>query len=138
MLRESEEKTRSMLDTSLDAIITMDGEGPISYFNKAAEKMFGFRQKEVKKKKLHDLLVSENAQKKYVQNLPRFEQSGQCQIIGKTLEFICLKKRRDPVPCRNLGLFVSSSGKVAFCRRNQGHHHAQRDGNKTSRIIQDR
>ena len=92
MLRESEEKTRSMLDTSLDAIITMDGEGTISYFNKAAEKMFGFRQKEVKKKKLHDLLVSENAQKKYVQNLPRFEQSGQCQIIGKTLELYASRK----------------------------------------------
>jgi PAS domain S-box-containing protein/diguanylate cyclase (GGDEF)-like protein len=92
MLRESEEKNRAMLDTSLDAIIMMDGNGTISYFNKAAEKMFGYRQKDVKGKKLHDILVSEDARKKYVQHLPKFEQSGQCQIIGKTLESYASRK----------------------------------------------
>jgi len=92
MLRESEEKTRTMIDTSLDAIIMMDGNGNISYFNKAAEKMFGFRQKEVKGKKLHDLMVSEDARKIYEQNLSKFEQSGQCRIIGKTLELNASKK----------------------------------------------
>lgn len=92
MLRESEGKNRAMLDTSLDAVIMMDGNGIISYFNKAAEKMFGFKPKEVKGKKLHDLLVSESARKKYVQNLPKFEQSGQCPIIGKTLEMYASKK----------------------------------------------
>lgn len=92
MLRESEEKTRAMIDTSLDAIIMMDGNGSISYFNRAAEKMFGFRQKEAKGKKLHDLLVSGDARKKYEQNLPKFEQSGQCRIIGKTLELYASKK----------------------------------------------
>ena len=92
LLRESEEKTRAMLNTSLDAIMMMDEKGTISYFNKAAEKIFGFRQKEVKGKKLHDILASENARKKYYQNLPKFEQSGQCAVIGKTLELYASRK----------------------------------------------
>ena len=92
MLRENEERTRAMIDTSLDAVIMMDGDGTISYFNKAAEKMFGFKQKEVRGKKLHNLLVSENARKKYEQYLPKFKQSGQCQIIGKTLELYASRK----------------------------------------------
>jgi PAS domain S-box-containing protein/diguanylate cyclase (GGDEF)-like protein len=92
LLRQSEEKTRAMSDTSLDGIMMMDEKGAISYFNKAAEKIFGFRQKEVKGKKLHDVIVSENARKKYYQNLPKFEQSGQCPIIGKTLELYAVRK----------------------------------------------
>ncbi len=92
MLRESEEKTRVMLDASLDAIITMDGDGTISYFNKAAEKMFSYKTKDVKGKKLHDILVSENARKKYYQSLPKFEQTGLCQVIGKTLELYASRK----------------------------------------------
>jgi PAS domain S-box-containing protein len=40
-LREAEERTRSILDTAADGIVTFDAQGRIASFNKAAERLFG-------------------------------------------------------------------------------------------------
>ncbi len=91
-LKESEEKAKAICGTSIDAIIMMDGEGVISYFNRAAERIFGYRQKEIIGKMLHHLLVSEKAKKEYYQSLPGFKETGQCRMIGKTVELHANKK----------------------------------------------
>jgi PAS domain S-box-containing protein len=45
-LRESEARTRLVLDSSPDAFITLDGQGVIRGWNKAAERMFGWSAQE--------------------------------------------------------------------------------------------
>ena len=46
-VRESEEKFWKLSDSAQDAIIMLDDEGNISFWNKAAEKMYGYSIKEV-------------------------------------------------------------------------------------------
>ncbi|MCK4595053.1 PAS domain S-box protein, partial [bacterium] len=41
-LRNSEERYRSVVETSKDAIVTIDDEGMICFWNRAAERMFGY------------------------------------------------------------------------------------------------
>ena len=41
-VRESEEKFKAITGSAKDAIIMMDNEGNISYWNEAAEKIFGY------------------------------------------------------------------------------------------------
>ena len=41
-LRRAEEKTRLIIDTALDAVITMDAKGTITSWNKQAEIVFGW------------------------------------------------------------------------------------------------
>jgi len=55
----SEEQFRSLASTAHDAMITMDSQGNISYWNEAAERIFGYTKKEVKGKDLHRLLAPE-------------------------------------------------------------------------------
>lgn len=47
-LRKSEERSRSILATAADAIITIDGSGTILSFNPAAERIFGYTADEAK------------------------------------------------------------------------------------------
>lgn len=91
-LRESEEKFRALSDSSMDAIIMMDGKGVISYINDAAEKLFGYRRNEAVGIELHSFLVSEKSRKEYEKKLPRFEKTGQCKVIGKTLQLYATRK----------------------------------------------
>lgn len=91
-LRESEEKSKAILDNSMDGTILMDHDGIISYFNPAAEKIFDFLQQEVTGRKLHDLLVSHQAKKEYHKRLPEFGKTGKCVVTGKKMEVFATKK----------------------------------------------
>jgi len=46
-LRDSEEKTRAIIDAALDCIITVNQKGEIIEFNRAAELTFGYRDQQV-------------------------------------------------------------------------------------------
>ena len=56
-LRESEEHTRLIVDTALDAVITMDIEGTITGWNVQAEIVFGWSREEAIGKSLVSLIV---------------------------------------------------------------------------------
>ena len=57
-IRKSEELFRTIIESSTDAIIAMDGEWHITIFNQAAEQMFGYKSKTVVGKPL-DILMPE-------------------------------------------------------------------------------
>jgi PAS domain S-box-containing protein len=65
-LKESEERFRAISTSAIDAIILSDAENKVIYWNPAAEKMFGFSQKEALGKKLTALIVPPASHKKQV------------------------------------------------------------------------
>ena len=104
-LRDSREMAKAISDTSMDAIIMMDGKGFISYFNPVAEEIFGYKREEAVGRKLHSFLVSEKSREEYYKKLPTFEKTGQCEKVGKTLELYGNKKDGSRFP---LEISVSS------------------------------
>jgi PAS domain S-box-containing protein len=66
-LKESEERFRAISTSAMDAIILSDEENKVTYWNPAAEKTFGFSEKEVLGKKLTALIVPPASHKKQVQ-----------------------------------------------------------------------
>ena len=58
-LKESELKFRSISTSAQDAFIMMNGQGQISYWNPAAERVFGYSAKEAIGQDLHKLLAPE-------------------------------------------------------------------------------
>src|SRR5262249_14692541 len=55
-LRESEEKYRHIINAAAEAIISIDEQGLISEFNRAAEQMFGFTKAEMLGKPLTPIM----------------------------------------------------------------------------------
>ena len=58
-LRRAEEKTRLIIDTALDAVITMDAQGTITSWNKQAEIVFGWSSKEAIGQHMSDMIIPE-------------------------------------------------------------------------------
>jgi PAS domain S-box-containing protein len=97
-LRESEEKFRGIGTSANDAIIIMDNEGCISYWNEASEKIFGYANQEVLGKDLHSFLVSQHFDKAFRKAFGNFKKTGQGNAIDKTVELTALKKDGTEIP----------------------------------------
>jgi PAS domain S-box-containing protein len=91
-LRESEEKFRSISSSAQDALIMMGSKGNISYWNEAAERIFGYTKEEVIDRDLHRLLVPKKYLESSTKGLEGFKETGQGSAIGKTIEMSALRK----------------------------------------------
>jgi PAS domain S-box-containing protein len=91
-LRESEEKFRSISSSAQDALIMMSSNGNITYWNEAAERIFGYTKEEVIGRDLHRLLVPKKYLDAFMKGFKGFKKTGQGNAIGKTIEMSALRK----------------------------------------------
>jgi PAS domain S-box-containing protein len=91
-LRDSEEKFRKITTSAWDAIIMMNNDGIITYWNEAAEKIFGYTHDETVGKELHTLIAPQKYYQSSTKGLDHFKKTGQGNLIGKTLELSGLRK----------------------------------------------
>lgn len=80
-LRESEARARAVLDTTVDAIITIDASGTIESFNRAAERIFGYRAAEVQGENVR-VLMPEPYYSEHDDYLRSYRETGRRKIIG--------------------------------------------------------
>lgn len=85
-LGESEARFRAITDSTKDAIIMMNEKGLISLWNRAAEKIFGFSDREVIGKNLHTLLAPSRYHQEHATAFRKFQQTGEGNAINATLE----------------------------------------------------
>jgi len=81
LLQSREEALRLVLETVLDAIITIDEKGRIASFNPAAEKIFGYKAKEVIGKNVK-ILMPPPYKGKHDGYLKRYVTTNDPQMIG--------------------------------------------------------
>lgn len=91
-LKTSEVKFRAISSTAADAILLMDNDGKITYWNPSAEKLFGYTSNEAIGKDLHILLVPTRYYKDFKRGFGRFKKTGQGTAIGKMLELNAIRK----------------------------------------------
>jgi len=97
-LRESEEKFRSICSAVLDGIILIDDTGAITFWNEAAERIFGYKAEEVLGKNLHELLAPERFLPAHREKFPIFAQTGKGMAVGKTVELAAKHKNGTEFP----------------------------------------
>ena len=97
-LRESELKFRSISASAQDAFIMMNGQGQIAYWNPSAERVFGYRAAEAIGQDLHRLLAPERYYEAFKKSFKTFKKTGTGGRIGKTYEFVALKKDKSEFP----------------------------------------
>ncbi len=85
-LKEREHHLRSILETALDAIISIDHEGLIREWNPAAERMFGYTRAEALDHPVEQLVVPESLRKSYRSGLIQYLMTGACSLVGRPVE----------------------------------------------------
>ncbi|HYH19477.1 MAG TPA: PAS domain S-box protein [Azospirillum sp.] len=80
-LRHSEAKNRAILEAAVDGIVTIDEQGRIEGFNRAAERIFGYSAAEVLGRNVNVLMPAPYRQA-HDQYLANYLGTGQARIIG--------------------------------------------------------
>lgn len=91
-MHESEEKFRLISTSAQDAIVTIDPNGEIAYWNPAAEKMFGYSTEEALGSCLHRLIAPPRYHEDFLKGFEFFRSTGKGAVIGKTFEITALRK----------------------------------------------
>ena len=90
-LRESEERMRAVVESALDAVITMDRDGQIVEFNPAAEKIFGFRRDVAIGKRLVDMIIPKRMREDHNRGLELYLKTGEARMLGRRVEVTALR-----------------------------------------------
>lgn len=98
VLLESEEKFRAIASSAQDAIVMIDEAGNVSFWNAAAERVFGYRWDEVRGCGLHTLLAPESSRAAYQRGFQRFRKTGRGLLVGNTQELIALRRDGQQFP----------------------------------------
>lgn len=97
-LHEREEVLHSITNTAQDAIIMIDSNGNVTYWNPAAEKMFGYSEGGINGRNLHSLVVPSRHLDAYHAAFPKFVQTGTGPLIGAVSEVEAQKRDGSEFP----------------------------------------
>lgn len=85
-IKESEEKVLTIGNAALDAVIIIDQNGDIVYWNPAAEKIFGHKEQDVLGLNVHQLIMPDKYRTQFESAWNHFTKSHQGKLIGKVIE----------------------------------------------------
>jgi PAS domain S-box-containing protein len=91
-LRERESVLCAITDSAQDAILMMDPQGRVSFWNQAAERILGYAREEALGRGLHELLAPKRYLDAHRRQFPEFLRTGCGNAVGKSVELDALRK----------------------------------------------
>ncbi|MEO7300558.1 MAG: PAS domain S-box protein, partial [Verrucomicrobiota bacterium] len=91
-LHASEERTRLIVETALDAVITMDDRSVITGWNSRAETTFGWTQQEALGRSMGETIIPERYREAHERGLQRFLATGEGPVLNKRIEISALHR----------------------------------------------
>ncbi|MBI3441904.1 MAG: PAS domain S-box protein [Proteobacteria bacterium] len=97
-LLPGENRLRLILDTALDAVISIDKNGLITEWNKQAEAIFGWPAEEVIGKLMSDILIPPAYRAQHWQSFRKFLEDGSSKILNKRVGVEALTRSGTIIP----------------------------------------
>ena len=110
-LRESEAKLRTVTEKAMDAIIMIDYETNILYWNAAAEKMFGYPASEVIGRSMISTMIPEKYHTPFRDSIGKLRKTGKDALTGHTFETMAQRKDGSEFPVEHALSAARISGK---------------------------
>jgi PAS domain S-box-containing protein len=89
-LRASEERTRLIVETALDAVITIDSGGVITGWSPQADRVFGWTRQEVLGRLLTETIIPHNYREAHGRGLNHYLATGEGPVLNKRIELTAL------------------------------------------------
>jgi diguanylate cyclase (GGDEF)-like protein/PAS domain S-box-containing protein len=82
----------SIVAQSIDAIVIIEHDGDIIYWNDASRKIFGYTEEEVLGRHMHDFLPTENLRAEANEKFEEFKHTGKGLLVGNFIQATALHK----------------------------------------------
>ena len=118
-LRGNEATVSAISAAALDAIVMIDNDANIMFWNQAAERILGYSHSEAMGKNLHTLIASQRFRAEFENGLAGFKKTGEGGAIGKIVELVAVHKDGHEFPVEISLSAVTLEGKwcaVGFLR----------------------
>jgi PAS domain S-box-containing protein/putative nucleotidyltransferase with HDIG domain len=113
-LKESEEKMRVICEAANDAIVMIDENGKVVYWNPAATSIFGYTEEDVFGTAITDIIVTDKARKAFIKRLALFREFGEAKLLPKILEIKARRKDGTIFPIEHSISAVNLRGKLCI------------------------
>ncbi len=97
-LRESEGRTRSILETALDAVVSIDESGLIIGWNPQAEILFGYSARDVLGRPLDETIIPARYRQAHAHGMNRIVRGGEGSATKRRFEFFALHRSGQEFP----------------------------------------
>jgi PAS domain S-box-containing protein len=91
-VRDSEERTRLIVDSALDAVITINPEGSIIGWNPQASATFGWTADEALGRPMRDMIIPPRLREAHARGLRRYLATGEAVVLQKRIELSALHR----------------------------------------------
>jgi two-component system sensor histidine kinase/response regulator len=114
VLESSEEQLRLIINTALDAVITMNAEGLITNWNSEAEKTFGWSCQEALGQQLSEIIMPPRYRKDHERGIQRFLRTGEGMMLRQRTEITALHRDGHEFPVEVATSPVKFAGQWIF------------------------
>ncbi|MHB8522057.1 MAG: PAS domain S-box protein [Limisphaerales bacterium] len=90
-LQQSEARKSAILETALDAIVSIDHQGVFHEWNPAAEKIFGYRRADALGRPMDELIIPPSLRETYRQGLADYLITGVGSLLGRPIELTAMR-----------------------------------------------
>jgi diguanylate cyclase (GGDEF)-like protein/PAS domain S-box-containing protein len=91
-IKASERQLRALAESAYDGIIMIDTLGKVSFWNEAAEQMFGYGEDEALGRNIHDLVTPPGLRDKAGKGVARFAATGEGEVVDNITEVEAARK----------------------------------------------
>ncbi|MFQ5441866.1 MAG: EAL domain-containing protein [Thermodesulfobacteriota bacterium] len=91
-LRRSEERFHKISASAQEAIIMIDDDARISYWNPASQKIFGYTEKEAVGREIRKFILPRMHRKAFKEGFKKFKKTGKGTVLGRTMVLSGIKK----------------------------------------------
>ena len=97
-LRRSEEKFHKISSSAQDAIIMVDSDGKISYWNPSSERIFGYTSNEAVGNEFYEFIIPSMPYRVFEMGFQEIKETGEDVGLGKIMVLSAVKKDRTEFP----------------------------------------
>jgi PAS domain S-box-containing protein len=115
LLEQSEERNRLIMNASLNAIITINKKGEITFWNAQAETIFGWEKEEVIGKLLSDTIIPNQHKKGHTEGMKHYMLTGEGPALNKQIELPALNKDGREFPVEISIIPIKQNEEIFFC-----------------------
>lgn len=106
---------RLIMDAALDAIICIDTQGLITFWNPQSERVFGWKEYEVLGKRLSEIIIPERYRKQHESGITNFRKTGHGPRLNTLLELHAVNRWNEEFPIELTVHPIKRENEEFFC-----------------------